>query len=441
MGFWWRAIPLLSFGCCGHPAGAAAPPIPPAAPPTATVQVPPAASAAPSATSTAPAESVPPPLPPGLDGSLPVPHSAQIVALGADGSVLLSVDAWVEGQATDSSVVVATGGGTVRSNTSYLAVLDAKHDCLEQAVRTDTLDAAGATGTVPEALAILRTPAANDELARLWTLAKRFGERNLGAAVFGVDDGFALVQANDQIYVHDAAGHFTPLPGGTSSHITASPDGTHVALARCGSPCGGVYVPVLLDTRTRQVRRFPVGNAHDFHFTPDGQTLYFSYDDSTSGVSGTTKVCLGRVDGDSPRVTPVRCYPSRVRSTEISAASPGARFIGMLIESDRNPSSFAVLEMPTGREALRIGSDPIYADLDDRGRVAWDDGHTPGYHPRVRVASAAGEQTFPDARSVGFLADGSVLVMPDDHPTYAQLPIRTLADRHCGFFETRATSP
>src|ERR1700722_7279926 len=122
MGFWWRAIPLLSFGWCSHPGGANAPPIPPATPAAATVQVPPAAPAAPSAISTAAAAPVPRSLPPGLDGSLPVPHSAQIVAMGADGSTLLSVDAWVEGQATDSSVVTATGGGTVRSNTSYLAV-------------------------------------------------------------------------------------------------------------------------------------------------------------------------------------------------------------------------------------------------------------------------------------------------------------------------------
>jgi hypothetical protein len=372
---------------------------------------------------------------------LPVPHRAQIVALGADGSALLSVDGWVEGQATDSTVIEATGGGKVRSNTSYLAVLGAKHDCIDQAVRSDTIDAAAAKGTLPEALAILRTPAATDELARLWGLAQRFGVRNLGSAVFGLDDGFALVEANNQLYVRAAAGTLAPFPGGTSARITASPDGSHVAFARCGSPCGGVYVPVILDTRTRQVRRFPVGNAHDFHWTPDGNTLYFSYDDRPSGLSPTTKVCIGRVDGDSPLVTPVRCLPSKVRSTEISDASPAVHFIGLLTESEHGPDAYVVFEMPSGREAFRIGSDPIYADLDERGRVAWDDNSIPGSHSRVRVASATGEETFPDARSVGFLADGSVLVIPDDQPSYAQGPIQTLAQRHCGLFETRATRP
>ncbi len=433
-------VALLPFiGSCLHPAGAAAPPIPPPEPGVPLV-TPSAAPAPPTPTVTIPV-APPPPLPPEVDGTLPVPHGAQIVALGSDGSVLLSVEGWVEGQATDSTVIESVGGGAVRSNTTYLAVLDAKHECIEQAVRSDTIDEAGAKGTLPEALAILRTQAAADELAHLWKLAQRFGVRNLGSAVFGVDDGFVLVEANNQLYVRGAGGSLDPFPGGTSARITASPDGTHVAFGRCGSPCGGVYVPVILDTRTRRVRRFPVGNAHDFHWTPDGNTLYFSYDDRPSGISPTTKVCLGRVDGDSQLVKPVRCFPSNVRSTDVSDASPTARFIGLLTESDRGPDAYLVLEMPSGREALRLDTDPTYADLDERGRVAWDDGNTPGYHPRVRVASAAGEETFPDARSVGFLADGSVLVMPDDQATYVQGPIRTLAQRHCGLFETRSTRP
>jgi hypothetical protein len=399
-------------------------------------------SAAPEAPPVTPpaADVASPPLPPEIDGSLPGPERAQIVAVAADGTTLLSVMGWVEGQATGASVIEAMGPGTVRSNTSYLAVLDAKQDCFEQAVRTDTLDAAGATGTVPEALAILRTDPAKGELSRLWRLAQRFGTRNLGAAVFGVDDGFVLVGANNQLYVRDAAGAFTQLPGGTSAHLTASPDGTRVAFAQCGSPCGGVYVPAILDTRTRRVRRFAVGNAHDFHWASGGKTLYFSYDDRPSGLAPATKVCIGRVDGDSALMTPVRCFPSGVNSTDISDASPGARFIGLLTMKLR-ARAYVVLEMPAGREAFRIGTDPIYADLDERGRLAWDDSNTPGYHPRVRVASAAGEEAFPDARSAGFLPDGSVLVLPCDHPTYEQRPLRSLAQRHCGFFETRATRP
>jgi hypothetical protein len=61
----------------------------------------------------------------------------------------------------------------------------------------------------------------------------------------------------------------------------------------------------------------------------------------------------------------------------------------------------------------------------------------PQFHFRVRVASrVAAEVVLPDARSVGFLPDGSLLVMPFDRPSDAPLrePLRTLAERRCGLF-------
>src|ERR1700691_3361887 len=231
------------------------------APAAATVVVP-VVDASPPVEATPLPQATPPPLPAGVDGSLSGPDTAQIVAAAADGSALLSIGAWVEGQAPASTVVETNATGRVRSNTRYLAVLDAKHDCLEETVAAPTLDSAGSTSTIAEALAILRTPAAGAEIDHLWSLSQRFGTRDLGAATFGIDEGFVLVEANNQLYVRNAAGTFSQLPVGTSARLTPSPDGTHIAFAQCGSPCGGVYYPAILDTRTRKVRRFLLGNAH-----------------------------------------------------------------------------------------------------------------------------------------------------------------------------------
>ena len=75
--------------------------------------------------------------------------------------------------------------------------------------------------------------------------------------------------------------------------------------------------------------------------------------------------------------------------------------------------------------------------MDDCGRVAWDDNLSPRFHLRVHVASrGAPEAVLPNALSVGFLPDGSLLVMPSDPPSLAALnePLHTLAEKRCGIF-------
>jgi hypothetical protein len=75
--------------------------------------------------------------------------------------------------------------------------------------------------------------------------------------------------------------------------------------------------------------------------------------------------------------------------------------------------------------------------MDNQGRVAWDDNEAPKFHMRVHVASRnAAEAILPDARSVGFLPDGSVLVLPIDEPSDAAMsePLHTLAEKRCGLF-------
>ncbi len=422
-----------------------------------------------------------PPAPTAVDTSLSAPEYAELVATATDGAALLVIHGWraltpaevarfnpsattPRGALSDADAAAlaeAQAFGMMsmeRGSTTYLAVLDARHACIEETLSFDVLDAASATGTVAEALAALNVPAVDNEIHHAYTLARRFGLLDLGTVAFGPDEGFVVVEANNQLYVRSggSGAHFAHHPIGTSTRLAASPDGTQIAFANCGSPCGGSYAPAILDTKTKQVRRFPVGNAHAFYWLKDSASLLFSYDDQQPGQHESSKVCVGRVAGASKRATTVRCLASSVMSEDISAASPSATFIGLQLESRSSPirvdargkvlgaspsvgpsPAFVILEMPSGTESYRVAASPILPSMDDRGRVAWDDNLLPQFHMRVRVASrGAPEAVLPNARSVGFFPDGSLLVMPFEQPSQnpQNEPLHTLAEKRCGLF-------
>ncbi len=430
---------------------------------------------------TAAADAGEPPAPTEVDTSLSAPEYAELVATAPDDAALLAIHGWraltpaevarfnpsattprgALSAADAAALAQAQAFGMMsmeRGSTMYFAVLDARHACIEETLSFDTLDAASATGTVAEALAVLNVPAVNNEIHHAYTLARRFGLLDLGIVAFGPDEGFVIVEANNQLYVRSggSSAHFTHHPIGTSRRLAASPDGTQIAFANCGSPCGGSYAPAILDTKTRQVRRFPVGDAHAFYWLKDSGSLLFSYDDQQPGQHESSKVCVGRVAGASERATTVRCFASGVMSDDISAASPSTTFIGLRLESRRSPVRvgphgkvlgasrsvgpspvFVILEMPSGTESYRIAVSQISPSMDDRGRVAWDDNLLPQFRMRVRVASrGTPEAVLPNARSVGFFPDGSLLVMPFDQPSQTPLnePLHTLAEKRCGLF-------
>jgi len=430
---------------------------------------------------TAAADAGEPPAPSAVDTSLSAPEYAELVATAPDGAALLAIHGWraltpaevarfnpsattprrALSAADAEALAEAQAFGMMsmdRGSTVYLAVLDARHACIEETLSFEALEAAGATGTVPEALAALKVPAVDNEIHHAYTLARRFGLLDLGTVAFGPDEGFVIVEANNQLYVRSggSGAHFTHHPIGTSTGLAASPDGTQIAFANCGSPCGGSYAPAILDTQTKQVRRFPLGNAHAFYWLKDSASLLFSYDDKQPGQHEPSKVCVGRVAGASKRATTVKCLTSGVMSTDISAASPSTTFIGLQLESRSSPirvdargkvlgvppsigpsPAFVILEMPSGTESYRIAASPILPSMDDRGRVAWDDNRLPQFNMRVRVASrGAPEAVLPNARNVGFLPDGSLLVMPIEQPSQnpQDEPLHTLAEKRCGLF-------
>lgn len=426
-----------------------------------------------------PADTREPPAPLVVDTSLSAPEYAELVSTAPDGASLLAIHGWravspKEGERVESDTSSQLDAGMAhtealaegqapgmapqaRTNIVYLAVLDARRECIEETLSFDALAAVGDTGTVAEALAALNVKAVDDEIHRAFSVARRFGMHDLGDMAFGSDEGFVVVEANNQLYVRSggSGAPFTHHPIGTSTRLAASPDGTQIAFANCGSPCGGTYAPAILDTKTKKVRRFPVGNAHEFYWSKDGTSLVFSYDDKKPGQYDATKVCLGQVVGSSKHATTLKCIPSGVMSASISAASPSTTFVALQLEShgsrlrtDRNgkvigrepatgPSpAFVVLEVPSGVESYRIAASPIYSSMDDLGRVAWDD-YLLDSTMQVRVASRGVPQAvLSNARSVGFLPDGSLLVMPITQSSLAPLtePLHTLAEKRCGFF-------
>jgi hypothetical protein len=419
-----RVFSLVILVACG---ASEARPVPPA---------PSAASSAPeapavplptvSAVSSAPPPPAPPAVPAEVDQTAPLPDSATVLAKATDGTVLLGIRGIVELP------------GRAQTYETYFALLDARRDCIDATARTHTLDRA-ASGSADEVLALLATPAAQAEIARLRDLARRFGIRALGPLVLGVDDAFTLLDANNELFVSSGVA-FTQLPVGTSARPAPSPTGTHVAFAHCGSPCSGVYAPALLDTRTRKVKDFKVGNAHDFHWSKDGKSLYFSYDDRTSPLAkrAASNVCVGRLDVDSSRVTTLKCLPSDVMTENISSASPGVEWLGLQVYGGKPGSTaYVVLAAPSGKEAFRLAADPIDPRFDEAGRIGWTDNDHKDFHLRAHVASASGQQVFDDARFVGFAGADEILVMPDDQPSNARKKARTLRDKRCGHFATR----
>lgn len=364
-----------------------------------------------------------------VDVALSAPDWAELVATAEDGSSLLVVHGW--------HAATRPGTDINAGSSSYFAVLDAQHACLTETLSLHAIDAASGTGTTADALEALASPAVPDEIRRAFLLARRFGLRTLGPVAFGADEGFVVVEANNALYVRSGgpSARFVHHPAGTSAVLAASPDGSRIAFGNCGSPCAGVYAPALLDPKTQAVRRFRSGSAHEFYWGADG-TLFFTHDDRTPGQFEGTKVCLSRLTDPSARPSRVACFPSRITSTTISAASPRGRYLGMRLESGTNAggSSFVVLEMPGAAEVQRVAGSLTTPAVDERGRVAWSRLETSHYRVHVATRGAA-EAVLPDARSVGFLPDGAVLVMPVDRPVdRTREPLRTLRDGACGFF-------
>lgn len=72
-------------------------------------------------------------------------------------------------------------------------------------------------------------------------------------------------------------------------------------------------------------------------------------------------------------------------------------------------------------------------DGSGRGRVAWDDNDEPGSHFAVDITDGAHVERHPHFGSVGWLADGNLLVLPDpgDRPSNGDGPLLTLATTRC----------
>lgn len=386
-----------------------------------------------------PSEPAPPSEPPrppaparpaAVDGSLPAPENTTVLGTSADGRALLSI--------TATTSVPGPEGTSSSQSYRYYAVLDARHECLEETAREDEVLGATRAETDADAMARLQAAPTLAELARLRDLARRFGVRGLGSLVFGDTGTAAVVEAHGRAYVV-RDGQVTRVEAGAAMVHAMSPDGRWAAIGRCGARCRGIYEPALLDVATGAVRAVPVGNLSNAFWSPDGE-LFITYEDRAAQASGTRQVCLARLAPDAARPTTLHCAPSGSTSLYGAVVSDRARFLAVkLLDPGTNAGRLQLYALPGGEEGRTIGAEPMVPDVDDAGQVAWDDVQGPGSTWRVHLVSDGGEEIVPAAKAAGFLGDGALLlqVVGPRPPEPA-----TLATAWCGSYRAmRAAVP
>jgi hypothetical protein len=350
---------------------------------------------------------------------------------------------------TRSAVIPAPADpdALVRKRFSYYAVLDPKTTCLDEVHTFDALNQARS----PDAVASNKGPGLSGslnadpvlaDLGRLRALALRFGLRTLDDVALGAADG-SYVVALDPYLAATKDGHFVDLAVGPAYATTASPDGRVVAFSACGSPCGGHYRVHLLDTRTGKVQRADtedVASDLGIRWSSTGDTVLYPYAEGIGPTGKEHKRCVGGLDTKTLRNKKVAC----VEGDGTFAASPGlATFVLGSERRDSHRTALWVFRLDatpvlSATPAFRANGSAVYPIVEDSGRLLWEDNDGEGFHFRVHIATAQGSEVVDDARLVGPLPDGSVLVWPDGHPSDWLPPVATLENGgRCGMMQRR----
>jgi hypothetical protein len=389
-----------------------------------------------------------------LDPETPAPTEARVAAIGSGGRVLLSVKAF-RMRPLARSVAVALGRSPgdmdkpIATAFEYLAVLDPRTMCLDEAHVFDALDRARdpndetlGDGTVAAHLG--QGPATRD-LARLRAVATTFGTPTVLGIAIGAAEGAYVT--GDPTFVYASRDNRFKEPGWGASHSPlASPDGRNVVVSACGSPCGGMYSVHVLDMSTLKVRRTGSGQVHEgMRWSPDGSTLFFAFDDTTNGMAKPKKLCAAALDGKTWHRTTLACFSGE---PGYFAVSPGAKAFAMTADNAKGQKDVVVFQIasaadgsPKATELYRVPGSPIYPIVDDSAAVMWTDNDGPDFHFRVHVAQGGSVRQIDDAEAVGFLPEGAILFLPNDRPSPSGPQIRTVRDvGRCGFFRV-ARSP
>lgn len=403
----------IASACGGHPA--APPPRVTIAPLPTVVIAPPVASAKPPA---------PPQWPAAVDLALTAPDGFHLVAVRGD-EALVTVTGMLEFREPN------LGNALVHGNTEYTARFDLRTGCMLATYDFPTIGAAARTGTVKDALAILASPAMAAEIARAKTITSTFGPND--APIRVTPDGRnAVLEANNEIYwAKDGGAHFTHLPGIGKSPLVSS-DGAHLLY---GS--GGIYQPMILDFATGRTRAVTRGRAKamsvsDVYPLADG--TFLSVETNGFGVQHATQVCVMTIDPKRAIEAQAVCVPSDVISASVSELSADSRFVAVHAEHMR-ADRILTFDTKTWQKVTDAPGSPNYMDVDDRGRVAWDD-YSQG--PKKRIVVAEGGSVKPLAvpagphpdippTFVGFLGHRMIVGYPSIE-AFATTGLRTLRD-------------
>jgi hypothetical protein len=103
---------------------------------------------------------------------------------------------------------------------------------------------------------------------------------------------------------------------------------------------------------------------------PDGSFVVVENDGDSLKTS--TRACVARIDPKLGVETEAFCVPSELISTSFSAMSADARYLAIRGEH-RSGDRITTFDTATWKKVTDADGSPIYMDVDDRGRVGWDD--------------------------------------------------------------------
>ncbi|MBK8170660.1 MAG: hypothetical protein IPK60_10020 [Sandaracinaceae bacterium] len=345
-------------------------------------------------------------LPAEVNGALPLPMASWFVARNAGGQLLVR---------SMAMFADADDPGSAASG-EYYSVVAGDSGCI---VETHG----------PESE--IETAAYVAELGGLRELARRFGLRSLGGAVFDSVSTLGIVpDDNGRVYAidHERA---TLMPNVRGFSATFSPDAHWLAFASCRGRCGHEEIAARMHAAIPRVR-YPSGTVHDMYWAPDN-TLYFSYDDTTRALQDATRVCIGHLDpATSAPATVVLCKNSSVNSTMIFVASSNVRF-GALETMNSSGFVTSIIDLQTHQETASIPQ-PLLRAVDDEGRFAWQ---TP--EGVLRIQSGTEMRELEGVEPVGFVEAGVLLVQRTlegdiEDPEYLSDPENSVAHHRCDTF-------
>jgi hypothetical protein len=270
------------------------------------------------------------------------------------------------------------------------------------------------------------------QLAEIVELVSDFSARGLrGWMSWSADRRKVLFAGGDWMYrSRDGGRTFTRIDRLPAYDPEVSADGRFGVYRRCHKQRGCVYRPTIVpldsDGPPAWIGR---GEAHDVHFDPSGDHVYFAREDEA-----TRQLCVDRSDTKTRRSQTLGCVESDVNSSSLFFVSPGLRFGVLDVLDDKALQHGKILwSLADGRQLRTVpDADGIIPPVDDRGAFAWSQGISPDYTAHVSTRSA--DITVGPGDPLGWDPRGRLIVATEEvrAPILGRLP-GTLRSQKCGY--------